>query len=123
MKKSVLIVDDIDFILEFEKKVIDSLSKELPIKIKVDSANSVKEALAKIAENHYDVMVIDMNLPDGSGIEIAKAAQEKSEKTRIAALTIYPYKQEEHGTCFDLFLKKPISPASYIQNMRQLLNV
>ncbi len=123
MKKRILIVDDIDFIIEFEKEVIASLTKELSIKIEADSAKSVKEALAKIAEHHYDAMVIDMNLPDGSGIDIAKAAQEKSEKTRIAALTIYPYKAEEHDTYFDLFLKKPIVPASYMQNMRQLLNL
>ncbi len=123
MNKRVLIVDDIDFIVEFEEKVIASLSKELSVRIQVDSANSVEKALAKIAENHYDAMVIDMNLPDGTGIDIAKAAQEKSKETRIAALSIYPYKYEEHSSYFDAFFKKPILPTSYMQNIRQLLNV
>jgi len=123
MKKSILIVDDIDFIIVFEKEVIDSLAKDLSIRIEVDSAKSVKEALAKIEENHYDAMVIDLNLPDGSGVDIAKAAQAKNGETRIAALTIYPYNKEEHGIYFDTFLKKPILPASYMQNIRQLLKV
>ena len=123
MSKRILLVDDIDFIVEFEEKVINSLAKELSIKINVDSVNSVEKALEKIAENDYDAMVVDMNLPDGSGIDIAKAAQQKNSDTRIAALTIYPHKYEEHSDYFDAFFKKPILPTSYKQNVRQLLHV
>lgn len=123
MSKSILLVDDIDFIVEFEEKVISSLAKELKIKINVDSVNSVSAALEKIANNNYDAMVVDINLPDGSGIDVAKAAQEKNRDTRIAALTIYPHEYEEHSTYFDAFFKKPILPTSYKQNVRQLLNV
>ena len=97
MSKRILIVDDIDFIIEFEEKVIDSLSKDLSMKIQVDKANNVKDALANIEKHHYDAMVIDINLPDGSGIEIAKSAQAKSKDTRIAALTIYPQDYEERS--------------------------
>ena len=123
MSKRILLVDDIEFIVEFEEKVINSLAKELSIKINVDTVNSVKQALDMIAANVYDAMVIDMNLPDGSGIDIAKAAQQKSKDTRIAALTIYPHKYEEHSAYFDAFFKKPILPTSYKQNVRQLLHV
>ncbi len=123
MSKSILLVDDIDFIVEFEEKVISSLAKELKIKINVDSVNSVSAALEKIANNNYDAMVVDINLPDGSGIDVAKAAQEKNRDTRIAALTIYPHEYEEHSAYFDAFFKKPILPTSYKQNVRQLLNV
>ena len=123
MSKKILLVDDIDFIVEFEEKVINSLAKELTIKINVDSVNTVGKALEMIAANNYDAMVVDMNLPDGSGLDIAKAAQQKSRDTRIAALTIYPHKYEEHSEYFDAFFKKPILPTSYKQNVRQLLNV
>lgn len=123
MNKRILIVDDIDFIIEFEEKVIDSLSKELSMKIQVDSANNVRDALANIAKYHYDAMVIDINLPDGSGIDIAKSAQEKSKDTRIAALTIYPQQYEEQNIYFDAFFKKPILPTSYKQYIRKLLHV
>jgi len=118
-----LIVDDIDFIVEFEGKVIDALAKELNIKITVDVANTVSEALEKIVANDYDAMVVDMNLPDGSGVDIAKSALEKNEDIRIAALTIYPNKYEEHRAYFDAFFKKPILPTSYKENLRHLLHV
>jgi len=123
MNKRILIVDDIDFIVEFEEKVISSLAKELSVNIKVDSANTVAKALEKIAQNDYDAMVVDMNLPDGSGIDIAKAALDKNKNTNIAALTIYPHKYEEHRAYFDAFFKKPILPTSYKENIRQLLQI
>jgi len=123
MSKRILIVDDIDFIVEFEEKVIDSLSKDLSVKILVDKANNVRDALSKIEQHHYDAMVIDINLPDGSGLEIAKSAQEKSQDTRIAAMTIYPQDYEENNTYFDAFFKKPILPTSYKQYVRKLLHL
>jgi len=124
MKKRVLIVDDVEFNIEFEEKVIRSLTDSLDIQIDIDTAYTVKEALHKIDENDsYDAMVIDMNLPDGSGVDIAKAALDKSSETRIAALTIYPNKYEDQRAFFDLFLRKPIMPATYKQNFARLLRL
>ncbi len=123
MSKKVLIVDDIEFIIEFEAKVIQSLAREIGIDISVDSANTVMDAREKISSNHYDAMVIDMNLPDGSGVDIAKEALLKNDKTRIAALTIYPNKYNEHRAYFDAFFTKPILPTSYKQNLRLLLQI
>ncbi|TET89798.1 MAG: response regulator [Sulfurovum sp.] len=124
MKKRILIVDDVEFNIEFEGKVIKSLMDELGIDIEIDTAYTVEEALSNIAENdRYDAMVIDMNLPDGSGVDIAKAALKKSEETRIAALTIYPSKYEDQHAFFDLFLIKPIMPETYKQNFGRLLGL
>ncbi len=123
-KKRVLIVDDVEFNIEFEEKVIRSLMDEVEIDIQIDTAYTVKDALHNIANNdRYDAMVIDMNLPDGSGVDIAKAALKKSEETRIAALTIYPSKYEEQSCFFDIFLRKPIMPEEYKQNFGRLLRL
>ena len=120
--KRILIVDDVEFNIEFEDKVIKSLCKEKGINIEIDTAFTVEEALDKIAENDpYDAMVIDMNLPDGSGVEIAKVSRKKSEVTRLAALTIYPSKYENEMAFFDLFLRKPIMPMTYKENFSHLL--
>jgi len=121
MEKSILLVDDIEFILEFEEKVIESLEKELKFPIHIDKANSVEEAKALLQRRDYDVAIVDMNLPDGSGSEIAKAIQESGKATRVAALTIYPERFEEERGSFDAYFKKPILPSVYKENLRILL--
>lgn len=124
MKKKVLIVDDIKFNIELESKVLKSLMDDLAIDIEIDAAYSVNEAIGMINENDiYDAMIIDMNLPDGTGLDIAKHARKKSEKTQIAALTIYPNRYDQHRAYFDFFLKKPIMPTTFKQNFARLLRI
>ena len=124
MFKRILIIDDVNFNIEFESKLISSMMDELKIKCMVDEAHSVEEAYAMISKNDpYDAMIIDMNLPDGTGVEIAKHARDKSTKTRLAALTIYPNEYEKERGNFDLFMKKPIMVESFKQNFMRLIQV
>ena len=121
MQKSILLVDDIEFILEFEEKVIESLEAELKYPIRIDKATSVKEAERLLREQNYDVAIVDMNLPDGSGKDIAKMIRENGMQTRVAALTIYPERFEEDRESFDAYFKKPILPTVYKENLRLML--
>jgi CheY-like chemotaxis protein len=120
MSKRVLLVDDIDFILEFEEKVIQSLEDELGT-IKVDKANTVAEAYRFVSGFDYDVVIVDMNLPDGTGTDIAKHVLEKNKNTRVAALTIYPERYESERAYFDAYFKKPVLPSVYKENLKLLL--
>ena len=123
-EKRILIVDDVNFNIEFETKLIKNLMVGYRINVKIDEANSVKDALKMIDENeNYDAMIIDMNLPDGSGVDIAKKARAKNEHTRLAALTIYPNEYEAERPYFDLFLKKPIMMDAFNQNFIRLLQL
>jgi len=121
--KKILLVDDIEFNLEFEIKLIKSIVDDIEVDIDIDTANSVEDALSLINSNSYDAMIIDMHLPDGSGLDIAKIAREKSADTNIAALTIYPSQYEDKKEYFDMFLKKPIMLDSYKDNFLKLLKI
>jgi len=124
MAKRVLIVDDFRYNLEFEEKVIGLLVQEYNLAIKVDSAMSVAEAKQKILENRpYDIIIVDINLPDGSGVEIARAAADKHDATKIAALTLYPEAYENASDLFDLLFRKPIMPTTYKQKFEKLLEI
>jgi len=124
MIKRILLVDDVEFNIEFERTVIKALIEESETMIEVDVAYTVQGAIEKIHNNpEYHLMVIDMNLPDGSGADIAIEARKKSTQTRLVALTIYPSKYIEDEMFFNLFLKKPIMPSDYRYNLREQLGL
>ncbi|WDE08207.1 response regulator transcription factor [Thalassomonas viridans] len=59
--------------------------------IEVDYAASIRQALA-ISDNAgidqgYDAIILDMNLPDGNGVALAKALTERQPQTPILFLT------------------------------------
>jgi CheY-like chemotaxis protein len=64
-----------------------------------DIANDGKEALRKIKENHYDVILMDVNMPVMDGYETTKIIRQKFPKPvnqiPIIALTSYLIDEEE----------------------------
>lgn len=65
----VLIVDDEPMILELIKDFFDVAGKDLDIDVIEDSACSVEQARLKMADNLYDLVVLDFYLQDGTGPE------------------------------------------------------
>ena len=54
----------------------------------VGQAGSFKEAIAMIALHNPDVITVDINLPDGSGIEIVQWARQQSPTIIIIVLSL-----------------------------------
>ena len=55
----------------------------------VDRASSKKEAEKLISQNYYDLALLDLRLPDGSGIDILKKLKEKNPKTEAVIITAF----------------------------------
>lgn len=53
----------------------------------VDAAYSVDEALAAVAVNAYDVVMLDLNLPDGDGLDVLRYLRGQGRGTPILAAT------------------------------------
>lgn len=82
MKKKVLIVDDSALVRRFLSKIIESLGLE------VDTAKNATEAIEKALENNYDLITLDMELPDKNGLEVIKEVMDKK-PTRILVISAY----------------------------------
>ncbi|MCK5784982.1 MAG: sigma-54-dependent Fis family transcriptional regulator [Candidatus Sabulitectum sp.] len=67
----VLIVDDEPEILDFVKEVLTSNG------FLCDFASNCRQALAKLRVQTYHLLITDIRLPDGSGIDIIRIAREK----------------------------------------------
>ncbi|MCR5587080.1 MAG: response regulator transcription factor [Lachnospiraceae bacterium] len=73
MSVKVLVVDDEKLIV---KGIVYSLKKD---DMDVDTAYDGKEALEKIKENDYDIILLDLMLPELNGFEVCQAVREFSE--------------------------------------------
>jgi len=122
LKKRILLVDDIKFVLDLEKTLLAQIEKELSLDLDIDTASDVDEALKCLESSEYDILITDMNLPDGDGSQIAKsAAQRSSGKMRLVALTSLPVAYEEKREIFDLFLTKPTQPQDLKSDLIKVL--
>ena len=109
MEKRILIVDDDEMV---RMALVELLRPEGYI---LDEAGSGKEALAKINENKYDLMMFDIIMPEIDGLELCKKVRSRDEYKEIPIVFLTAKSREqdkikglEAGA--NLFLSKPISP-------------
>lgn len=79
----VLIVDDHAIVRE-------GLSKAFALAnfLVVGSVGTVAEAIAQVAHTNPDIVIIDLNLPDGSGFEVVQWIRSISKETGVVILTL-----------------------------------
>ncbi len=83
MKGTILIVDD-------EEKLRGLLAKIIRLEgFEAVQASDVKSALKKMEGGGIDVVICDVKLPDGSGVELTKIIKEKFPITEIILLTAF----------------------------------
>jgi PAS domain S-box-containing protein len=88
----ILLIEDDQTCLFAEKQLMAAFTN------KIDTAESVAEALKKLTVKHYDLVISDLGLPDGSGCDIVahiKAAPESpNHKTLFVAMTAHNDEQK-----------------------------
>ncbi|MEK7281945.1 MAG: response regulator transcription factor [Chloroflexota bacterium] len=85
----VLIVDDHQM---FREGVRNRLEQDPDIQV-VGEAGSGKEALESLKQENPSVVILDIRLPDMSGVDVARVLRKKSPKVKILVLTGYDYYQ------------------------------
>lgn len=83
MEKKILLVDDDQF---FRDVFVDKLNHE---KYKVFSATTGSEAIEKISNNDFDVVITDIGMPIVNGIEVLKFTKKNKPKTKVVMMSIY----------------------------------
>ncbi len=81
----IMIVDDHDVVRE---GLLALLKRREGFDI-VGQAATVQEAIAEAARTTPDVIVMDVRLPDGSGIEACRSIRESRPETKVLMLTSY----------------------------------
>jgi DNA-binding NarL/FixJ family response regulator len=81
----VLIVEDNKV---FRDVLVENLNTIMPT-LKIEVASDCKEALEKVEKFHPQFILMDIRLPDGSGLELAPKIKAQYPSTHIAVLTSY----------------------------------
>lgn len=81
----ILIVDDHQLMIEGLKSLLED-EKDITF---VGGANSMSETINFLENNTIDVILMDINMPEGSGIETTEKIKEKYPQIKIIALSMH----------------------------------
>ncbi|MFE1609741.1 response regulator [Streptomyces albidoflavus] len=84
-KITIFLLDDHEMV---RRGVHEMLSSEADIEV-VGEAGTAAEALARIPATRPDVAVLDVRLPDGSGVEVCREVRSRDESVKCLMLTSY----------------------------------
>jgi len=118
MREEILVVDD-------EPQMVIAVQETLKRKgYQVTSAGSGMEALCRLRERYFQVVLTDMRMPEISGLDLLKKVRTLSPQTPVVLLTAYGTIQNavdamRHGA-FD-YLLKPFSSESLEAVVRRAL--
>ncbi len=118
MREEILIVDD-------EPQMLIALQETLKRQaFRITAAASGTEALVRLGENAYDLVITDMRMPNVSGLDLLRRVKSTTPQTPVVLLTAYGTIQNaveamRHGA-FD-YLLKPFSSDSLEAVVRRAL--
>ncbi len=116
--QSILVVDDDKSLANTFKLVLQSVG------FNVDTAITGLQALYKANRKDYDLVILDINLPDMLGDEVAEKIRENSEDVNIIMITGYSsFKEDvdEKELGIREVLMKPIPPEDLVKITKKAL--
>lgn len=115
----VLLVDD-------EKEFISTLAERLDLRgVEADWVTSAEQALKKIEDTEYDLAVLDVKMPQTSGIELKRVLHKMRPKMQFIFMTGHGSEQDFHAGSSEagaeFYLVKPVHIEDLIRKMHEVL--
>ena len=115
----IIICDDYPVIV---KNLIRDIKQIVP-QAECVGFSKAKEAQAYAQENATDVAILDINMPEISGLTLAQIIQKKNPRVNIIFVTGYPeYALEAHELYASSFLVKPVTAKALKKAFENLRN-
>jgi DNA-binding NtrC family response regulator len=118
-KGSILIIDD-------EQEIRESLDQLLKLEgYQSESAATAEEGQTKIESRVYDLVLLDVSLPDRSGLDVLKSIKRENSETGVIMITAYDSSQtafqaSKEGA--DSYITKPWDNSKLLLEIRNLLD-
>jgi two-component system alkaline phosphatase synthesis response regulator PhoP len=119
--KNILLVEDDDAVREaLEEHVLTSAA------YRVVGAIDCANALSALEHEHFDLILLDITLPDRSGLEVLKVVREKYPTTKVIVLTGtegYDYSILSRALGVQDYIRKPFSTNYLLKAIEYALSV
>lgn len=120
--KKIMVVDDESDVTIFYRITLEYYG------FIVDTFNEPREALLSLKSDYYDLVILDIKMPDMNGFELYKEMKEKDPAVKACFLTasdLYyeKFRNKEYSTLDkELFIRKPIENQELIEKIKQLIS-
>jgi DNA-binding NtrC family response regulator len=117
-----LIVDDEP---ELRRSVVSILKSAIPdVEFIVDEASTGKEALEKVRNQSWDLVLMDVKMPEMNGLEALTAIKEHDPRTFVVLMTAHSNLQDAVTAIKDGaydYVEKPVNPQRLTEIVRTCL--
>ena len=118
--KRIAIVDDEPDITAVLKKGLEQNG------FAVEAFNDPREALSNYKPQNYDLMIIDIRMPNINGFDLYRELKKKDSSIRVCFLTAFEIYYEEFRKMFPTidvraFVRKPVGIAALVKQINAIL--
>lgn len=116
--KRILVIDDELIIRSSCKKIL------IPEGYEVISVESGKEGIKLLEKEAFDLILLDLKMPDIDGVEVLKIIKDKLHETKVVILTGYSTVETAVTTlrlgAFN-FIEKPFTPDILLSSVKEAI--
>ncbi len=87
----IAIIDDEKDFLTIYKKIISEIFSEHHVKNEIKAFNSGKEFISALSRNKFDIVFMDIGMPELSGIDLASELRKSNQNFDIIFVSAYPH--------------------------------
>ncbi len=118
---NILICDDHTIIREGLRQIL----QKLPDVVNIKEAGSAKEAFVQLNEETFDIVLLDITLPDKNGLDTLQSIKAKYPSVKVLIVSMHPYEQYAIRALklgASGYLRKDTSPNELLSAIRKIAN-
>ncbi len=117
MKKKILVVDDEEGLRLLYKEELEDEGAVVTL------AASGAEAIERLEEGSFDLILLDIKMPGMDGVEVLRRVKEKWSDIPVILCTAYPHYKHDFGTwASDAYVVKSSDLSELKKTMKEVLS-